>query len=338
MGINPSPDSGQPLILLAGATLTKNLDFQAHAVKVDNPTGQWLQLQDAVDGFVAPGQLGAIINLGGLQQINAQWAPPPGVRQPNPVTGQQAQLRAYSFWLAPNPGAVAQSASFGTQDQQLLTPAYTVPANGLTVSRTVSLPPGAVALGIGMSNESPTGSITVTGVQSGIVYPVISFAALGGRLELVLALFPGTGDTQLQISILNANSATTGAVTITSVYLLALFQIPPQLASPSLGPRDAAVSSAHPNAAAPLANVIVWSTGNLWLHSWDLTFDGVAAGAFASVTFAGVEWWNMSLASRLWSSRSFGPVLIGDSSKSPLAFAAPTGAYNARGEIAYSVA
>lgn len=339
MGIFPAPDSGRTMTLTAGGTLAQPLEFEAHAVKVDNPTVQWLQLPDVADGFVAPGQLGAVINLGGLTQVNALWNAPPGVAQPAAVTGQQATLRAFSFWMSPTPGVAGQASAYVSSAQQVnLLPAgdlFTIPGNGVPQTRTVTLPTGVIGIAIVLQSLPPggQGTIAITGLQTNTAYPVTSFAALGGRQQLVQALFPGA-DSQVKISITNAN----GQAQITEVVVLGLYQLPPQLSQPAVAPRDAALSFVHVNGAAPIANVIAWTTGNLWLHSWELTFDGAAAGAFASISFGGTEEWNMSLASRLWSSRSFGPVLIGGPAFSPMAFAAPTGAYNARGLVTYSIA
>src|SRR5258708_657891 len=105
MGITPIPDAGRVDTLAAGATLSLRLDFQAHSVKVDNPTVQWLYLQDALDGFVPPGQMGCVVPLPGVQEVRAVWQAPPGVTQAAATAGQRATLRAFSFWLPPSPGS-----------------------------------------------------------------------------------------------------------------------------------------------------------------------------------------------------------------------------------------
>lgn len=104
-GVDPVPDLGIPVILRAGTSLAQSLPAEAHTVKIDNPTLQWLHLPDVADGYVPPAQIGYIVNLPGVLQARAEWAAPPGIAQPAAILGQQAVLRFYSGQLPPNAGS-----------------------------------------------------------------------------------------------------------------------------------------------------------------------------------------------------------------------------------------
>lgn len=244
MGIVPVPDAGRPDTVPAGASLNLNLAFEARAVKIDNPTVQWLHLLDAADGYVPPGQMGCVVPLPGLDEIRATFEAPPGVAQQAPVTGQRAIVRAYSFWMPPSPGSATQVQQAGTGVQP---GNVTVLGTSVFISPpalTLNVPAGTIAVGYEiLSTISNLKEISIVGVTTGRAYVADFSSFLDGSPTPVLI---DPADTQITCTVTPIN----GAFAVPAVDFIAWLVPPPTrvVAQPWLTARTSVGLSAAPGA------------------------------------------------------------------------------------------